>query len=314
MPPFTLSIRRPLSVRRFRARRVLISLGAILFVGAQLRAEIPESRCKACPGCQQSAENGMRQIGAWKLADTEDFCVCCAADTDPAVIGKACESLRRELAQKWLGEEAANRRWTARCYVVVHPTTESYLREVGAGGQNTLGSSLIRTDKRQVISRRIDIRGDVAAPIRAALPHEMTHVVLADAFAGDELPRWADEGMAMLADPAEKLAGHSRDLNAAIAEHREFRLGELFVKSDYPLGEQRAVFYGESASLVAFLASRRQPSQLVGFFHRASREGYDAALREVYGIHDPAQLERLWRLQANFAADSSNQKREHTLN
>ena len=113
--------------------------------------------------------------------------------------------------------------------------------------------------------------GTLPSRSRAALPHEMTHVVLADAFAGDELPRWADEGMAMLADPAETLAGHSRDLNAAIAEHREFRVGELFVKSYYPTGTQRDVFYGESASLVAFLASQRPPAQLVDFFHRASR-------------------------------------------
>ncbi len=313
MPPITFSVRRPQSVRHFRPWRVLISLGPILFVGAQLRAETPESRCKACPGCQQLAANGTRQVGAWKLANTENFCVCCAPDSDPAEIGKTCESLRKVLTQKWLGEPATNKRWASRCYVVVHPTTESYLREVGAGGQNTLGSSLIKTDQRQVVSRRIDIRGNVAEPLRAALPHEMTHVVLADAFAGEELPRWADEGIAMLADPPEKLAGHSRDLNDAIAQHREFRIGELLLKVEYPAGEQRAAFYGESASLVAFLAARREPAAVVGFIHRATDKGIDVALREVYGIRDAGQLERLWRSQTDVATRLSGRNIEPSL-
>ena len=204
-------------------------------------------------------------------------------------------------------------RWALRCYVVVHPTTESYLREVGTGGQNTLGSSLIKTDKRQIVARRIDIRGNVADPLHAALPHEMTHVILADAFAGEELPRRADEGIAMLADPPEKLAGHSRDLNAAIAQHREFRIGELLLKADYPAGEQRAAFYGESASLVAFLAARREPAALIGFIHRAADKGTDLALREVYGIHDAGQLERLWRSQTDVATRFNGRNSEPSL-
>jgi hypothetical protein len=220
---------------------------------------------------------------------------------DPAAIGQSCESLREELARKWLGEAAAKQSWPARCYVVVHPSTASYLREVGAAGGKTLGSSLTRTDHGRIVSRRIDIRGDIAEPLRAALPHEMTHVILADAFAGDELPRWADEGMAMLADPAEKLAGHDRDLDAAIAGQRVFHIAELLIKNEYPAADGRAVFYGESASLVRYLVSRRSPADFVGFVHLAAKKGYDVSLRQVYGIQDVAQLEHLWRSQVQLA-------------
>ncbi len=242
-----------------------------------------------------------RSCGAWTLLDTTNFCICCPAGTDPTVIGRACEALRLELGTKWLGDDPARPTWKARCYVVVHPSIASYVREVGEAGRGTLGSSLIRTDHGRVVSRRIDLRGDVAEPLRAALPHEMTHVVLADAFAGDELPRWADEGMAMQADPPDKLAAHGRDFDAAVAEHKLFRLGELVSKSDYPAGDGRTVFYGESVSLVSYLVSRRPATDFVRFMHLATQSGYDASLRDVYGIQGLAQLERLWRSQTDVA-------------
>ncbi len=164
-----------------------------------------------------------------------------------------------------------------------------------------MGSSLIKTDKGHVVSRRIDLRGDVAEPLRAALPHELTHVVLADAFPGDELPRWADEGMAMLADPPEKRAGHERDLTAAITDRKVFRIGELLTKQEYPTAEGRTIFYGESISVVSYFLSRRPPADFVRFMHLAAKQGYDQSLREVYGIQDLAQLEHLWRSQTDLA-------------
>ncbi len=242
----------------------------------------------------------MRNCGAWTLFDTTNFCICCPAGTDPTAIGRTCEWLRADLTRKWLGA-VATPPWKARCYVVVHPSLASYLREVGKGGQGTLGSSLTKTERRQIVSRRIDLRGDVAEPLRAALPHELTHVIIADAFPGDELPRWADEGMAMQADPPDKLAAHARDFDAAIAGHRLFHLGELLAKSDYPAADGRTAFYGESVSLVSYLVSRRPAADFVRFLHLATQSGYDASLRDVYGIQGLAQLERLWRSQTDVA-------------
>ena len=129
----------------------------------------------------------------------------------------------------------------------------------------------------------------------------MTHVLMADAFAGKELPRWADEGMAMQADLPDKLARHSRDLNEAIQRRQDFHVGELLTEPNYPTGNGRAVFYGESASLVGFLTSRRPAADFVAFVRRADDEGYDAALHEMYGIKDVGQLEDLWKSHAEVA-------------
>jgi hypothetical protein len=272
-------------------------LTCIAALAVNARAADGEKSCGCCSGCTPANQSS----SGWRLANTENFCVCCTREQDPSSIGRACESLRKELTQKWLGGQAASETWNSRCYVVVHPTTESYLREVGPGGRSTLGSSLIKTDKGHVVSRRIDLRGDVSNPLRAALPHELTHVVLADAFPGDELPRWADEGMAMLADPPDKLAGHGRDLAAAIADRRAFRIAELLTKQEYPTADGRTIFYGESISVVRYFVSRRSPAEFVRFMHLAASQGYDQSLRDVYSIQDVAQLEHLWRSQTDLA-------------
>jgi len=286
----------------FRRRFLVpVLLTVWLSIGIRLRVADGQSVYANCSACRQTSADGTRPVGACRLGDTDNFCVCCPSSMDPAAIGRTCESLRTELRKKWLGDVAASPAWTARCYVVVHPSMASYLREVGEAGKSTLGSSLIKTDHGRVVSRRIDLRGDVAEPLRAALPHEMTHVVLADAFAGEELPRWADEGMAMLADPQDKLAGHARDLDTAVADHRIFHLGELLSRHDYPAAEGRTVFYGESISVVSYLVSRRPAADFVKFLHLVEKSGYDASLREVYGIQDLAQLELLWRSQADVA-------------
>jgi hypothetical protein len=256
----------------------------------------------ALPGTASADGPTCAAAGAWRRFDTANFAVCCPSSMDPAVIGRQCEALRDELAGKWFGGSARITNWNERCYVVFHPSEASYLREVGEGGRSTLGSSLVTTHAaNKIVARRIDLRGDVTEPLQAALPHELTHVLMADAFAGGQLPRWADEGMAMQADPPEKLARHSRDLNEAMQRRSEFHVGELLAETNYPGGAQRAVFYGESASVVGFLIARRPPAEFVSFVRRAGSEGYDAALRDVYGIQDVGQLEHLWKSRAEVA-------------
>jgi hypothetical protein len=267
----------------------------------ELRAQCRDCGTAAASACATSAQAPTCLSSFWVVRNTKNFSVCCPSGVDSAEFGKRCESLRDELTSKWLGDAKSKQDWTNRCYVVVHPTTASYLREVGAGGERTLGSSLTKTDRGRIVSRRIDLRGDVSDPLTAALPHELTHVILADSFAGNDLPRWADEGMAMLADPPEKLAGHDRDFDAAVSERRLFHLSQLMTEQDYPAADRRTVFYGESLSIVRYLVGRRTASDFVTFLHLAVKSGNAASLKEVYGIEDLAQLEHYWRSQANLA-------------
>src|SRR5262245_14147054 len=100
------------------------------------------------------------------------------ADHDACKVALHCETWRAKLQTYWTATEQPT--WGSRCEVTIHSGTASYLRAVGNGAVQTFGTSLIQfgADK-QVAKRVIDFRGDSPHGL-AAVPHEMTHVILAD--------------------------------------------------------------------------------------------------------------------------------------
>jgi hypothetical protein len=129
-------------------------------------------------------------------------------------------------------------------------------------------------------------------------------VVIADRFPDSQVPRWADEGMAILADSAQKQERHFVDLRTAHQRGSLFRLNELFSLEAYPQGRWDT-FYGQSASLVRFLVERDTHQQFIEFVARANDHGYDRALRDIYQIDGAGDLERQWRaaLRDELASD-----------
>jgi hypothetical protein len=214
---------------------------------------------------------------------------------DARQVAQHCERWRAKLQKYWCAGEQDT--WSPKCEVVVHSGSGSYLRAVGAGAGQTFGSSLIKfaADK-QVAQRLIDFRGDHANGL-AAVPHEMTHIVVADLLDGQQPPRWADEGMAILADSREKQMLHERDLTQGLASRAAFRIPELMAIETYPHPSRVAAFYGQSASLTACLAKRDDPARFIEFLRRSLDNGYDQALRDVYHLSNVAQLEQVWQEQ-----------------
>ncbi|HET6880147.1 MAG TPA: hypothetical protein VFI31_08330 [Pirellulales bacterium] len=208
-------------------------------------------------------------------------------------IGHDFERLRSALSRTWLGERRLPD-WSPKCDVVVHATVANYARVVGQDQFATLGSSRVDIAEGKITLRRLDVRADQAGWFAAAVPHELTHMVMADEFLGRQLPVWADEGMAVLADTRMKQSLHLRDLQVARGKGRVFRLAQLVSEDCYPGATQIPTFYGQSVSLVGLLVKRRSPSDFVRFLHLAEKEGCDAALIEVYGFRDFADLERQW--------------------
>ena len=219
---------------------------------------------------------------------------------DARQVAEFCERWRAKLHRHWCAEEREP--WSPRCEVIVHADGCSYLAAVGRGASQTFGSSLIqfaggRDTAMKTVSRRlIDFRGDSPHGL-AAVPHEMTHVVLADLLDGRQPPRWADEGMAMLADSREKQLLHERDLVAGLASRSAFRIADLLALETYPQPSRVPAFYGQSVSLTALLVQRDDPAKFIEFLRRADSSGYDKALHDVYHIANIAALERLWHEQ-----------------
>ena len=114
----------------------------------------------------------------------------------------------------------------------------------------------------------------------STLPHEITHVVLADQFA-DRIPLWANEGIASLSESPARRAAHDRVLAVARRRGRLYPLHQLVAMRIYP-GNPR-VFYAQSMALARDLLARGTPAMLIRFLRLTSRLPFAEALRQVYG-------------------------------
>jgi len=285
-----------LSETEFFKRRLcgVVFAAAVLLVLKPVSAAPP--RVKACPPASR-----------WHIAETSNFRILVYGAQPAGVeIGQQCETLRGTLCEKWLGKSSPQ--WTPKCDIVLHSSDASYLGELGQGAASTLASSLVEQKVGRIALRRIDIRASRAGWRQTALPHEMTHVVLADCFKQRPLPRWIDEGMAILADPEIKQAGHRKDLDDAIKARASFRVVELISMEDYPAAQRWGTFYGQSASLVEYLVSQSTPDRFVQFVRLSMDNGYESALTQVYQIDNVMELERRWRAHLSGTGVAKNRQ------
>jgi hypothetical protein len=174
---------------------------------------------------------------------------------------------------------------------MLYATARDYARAVGEGSQTTLGSSLVKPKVGTVTTRRLDVRTDVSDYLRAVVPHELWHIVVADRFRDGPAPLWFDEGVALAYDPPEKQALHARDLRLGVQQNAAFALSELLTLEQYPPRQRWGVFYGQSAALVRAMLTKGTPRQLLSCVERAPRGGMLIALRHEYGLQNWQAIE-----------------------
>jgi hypothetical protein len=231
------------------------------------------------------------------LLETPNFRIWARLGRQQSVaLAKRCEQARRELQTKWL-PETVHASWNPKADVVVHPSADEYRRVLGTASDGSSGCVTITEDHGRVVQRRIDLRSDAADWSSSSLPHEMTHLVLADRFPGRRLSRWADEGMAVLAESQAKRSERRRAAEEAGRAGRSLPISQVMFIEGYPAPDQRAAFYAQSAALVEALVARGGPQRFFTFLDVAMRNGNARALKEVYGIDgiDESQLPSAWK-------------------
>ncbi len=235
-----------------------------------------------------------RQPGCW-LASSGSFRVCSfRSATEAEQMASYCEQLRAALADHY-GFQSSKTKWQNRCEVYLYPTEQRYGAVVGRAAQETLGSSLVTPATGAIKNRRIDLRTDVADYRTEVLPHELTHVLIADHFRDGPPPLWYDEGLALLADSEDKQVLHQRDLRNGINRGKTFALADLLTTQHYPRQDRVGVFYGQCASLASYLSTKGEPRKMHEFARRSQEVGVNLALEETYGIRGVASLEQMWR-------------------
>jgi hypothetical protein len=230
----------------------------------------------------------------WLVQESKSFRIFCSSQLNEAKrLPETCEALRRQLQDTWSGNDAPN--WSPRCDIVVHSTVAGYVRELGPESRQSSGCATINIAEGKVNKRRIDLRADAADWLTTALPHELTHVILAEHFTDRQIPRWVDEGIAILAEPEGRQETRQKAMTKALARNSRFSAAELLALQTYPSAERRDIFYGQSASLVTYLIERDSPARFLEFVRKGQKTGFDQALADVYQIQSVAELDRHWR-------------------
>ena len=123
--------------------------------------------------------------------------------------------------------------------------------------------------------------------------HELAHVALEDAVAGRSIPRWFNEGFAVMAS-GETSFVRMQTLWTATLSDNLLTLGQL--DRTFPADENQAgIAYAEAADVVRFLVRREEQHRFRGLVSRLrDGETMDSALLNSYG-EETSTLESEWR-------------------
>jgi hypothetical protein len=230
---------------------------------------------------------------SWAVAETANFRIIHRQAPELAErVARGAEGTRTAMARRWFGDDSGT--WSARCEIYLHATAQDYAQATGVRPESP-GHSTIRSEGDRVLSRRIDLHCDNSNMFAGVLPHETTHVVLAGRFGEYQVPRWADEGMAVLAEPRERIELHLRNLPKHSQEQQLFSVAQLMRRNDYPEARLIGPFYAQSVSLVEYLSQEKGPRTFARFLHEGLRGGYEPALEKYYGIRGFHDLEARWQ-------------------
>lgn len=228
-----------------------------------------------------------KKDGQWSVAETTNFRIHFKGDTKPIdKLGVAIEQARRQISEKWFGK--AEEDWRPRCFLYLDGSGNSFKRAPHARGF----TSPVRDGWR--IRRYITVHAEDEALIHDVLPHEITHALVLDHFT-DEIPRWANEGMAMQAETQAGLEEFRTELDKQNRRGKLFAVSTLMEMEEYPEGDDLFLYYAQSGSLVDFLTSRKEPKVMIDFLREAMKDGPEKALKKLYGFRNYADCEKRWK-------------------
>jgi hypothetical protein len=235
-------------------------------------------RYPSCPSCL--------------IAETTSFRILwCAAENDVRELAAMCERLSAQSTFEWLNASKPVA-WTPLCDIVVHTTSTDYVACMGPQSAQTSGCATIRIDQGRVVMRRIDLCAESLDWRTESLPHELTHVVLADRFSTRRISPWADEGIAMLAETPQKRDRRFAALRNSVTSGATYTVHDLMDVRSFPEPAFRDAFYGQSVSLVTVLMQWGTRKQLLDFVDASQTQAPEAAISAVYGNRSWAELER----------------------
>lgn len=211
---------------------------------------------------------------AQEYAASTNFIVEAHTKSFASQVAEKAEQCRYELAVEWLGSPLPGN-WSSPCEIRCKQAK-------GSGGATTFSfvDGEVNGWKMVVQGSESDILNDV-------IPHEVNHTIFASHFRRP-LPRWLDEGAAMLSETPNGVKLYVESLDRPRSFAKTLKL------MDYPQDSTVGALYGQSYLMAKFLVERRDKPTYVEFVNDSHVSGYDHAFRENYGFQDTADAERQW--------------------
>ena len=184
-------------------------------------------------------------------------------------------------ALEWLGRELPA--WPERCPIRVTLT-------VGGSG----GATTFAFDNGKVNQQSMNLEGSLERILKVELRHEMTHVILAHHF-GCPIPRWADEGAAVLSSAEVERRHYEKELKKVLSEPgRLIPLRRLIGRIDYP--PDVMALYAEGCSVTRFLVEAKGRATFLKFIAAGAgkKDGWDEAVERYYGYSSVEEFEETW--------------------
>lgn len=213
-------------------------------------------------------------------------------------VGQQAETCRLRIAKEWLGHELP--RWSQPCPIKVKVTNGE------AGGLTSFGFH-----RGKVSDQEMSVEGRLERILASAIPHEVTHTVLAAHF-GAPMPRWADEGAALLSEDDRELRRHDEICSRLVSRRGELPLVRLFAVEEYP--QDLLGFYGQGYSTSRFLVEMGGKPRFLRFISDGGKLGWDQATQRHYGLADVRELDRAWRAWHLVVAENKQRSDTVTVN
>lgn len=249
-----------------------------------------------------SVRHSERGTSGWAVAESPNFRVHHVQKRELAEqVARAAEAARAAAFERWSGPPRGD--WKPGCNVYLYATSADYAKATNQSASSP-GHATYKAEGGAVTARRLDVRADEPNLLVGVVPHETTHLVLGDLFAEVPLPRWADEGMAVLSEPRGRIDRYVQTLHNCRQRGQLLPLNKLLATADYPEAASVTVFFVESVSVVDYLVSVNGPRTFVDFLREAQRGNVDAALKKHYQCANVGELQARW-LQKLYPAETA---------
>ncbi|QEG32139.1 ECF RNA polymerase sigma factor SigE [Gemmata obscuriglobus] len=219
-------------------------------------------------------------------------------------VAAEAEFLRSELTALWFGpDKRPGREWKvaalgAREGNPVMPPNADDIRVMYWTGGAEGSATQLEFGGGKMTRAWVDLSGALEPVIDDQLPQEMTRVVFAEQL-GAALPWWANEGLPLLATSPRRQARADARCREGLNQGRGIRLRALFALAEAPRDAEVAT--AQAHSVGRFLLVRpdaggeyRGRAAIGDLLRLGAKDGWDKAVKEVYGLRDVPALEAAW--------------------